>query len=54
MVLLDGGLGSYTDVSQIEPNFSGCMQQANNIIPAEKRPKTYISLLATAGMRLLE
>lgn len=52
--LNDNGLGSYTSVDQIEPYFSNCMQKANELIPIEKRSQTYISLLATAGVRLLQ
>ncbi|RNA17531.1 ectonucleoside triphosphate diphosphohydrolase 1 [Brachionus plicatilis] len=52
--LEDDGLGSYVDASQISGFFSDCMHQADQIIPADKRPQTKISVLATAGMRLLE
>lgn len=56
-MLSDDGLSSYpenTDQTTIEKNFSECMKMAENLIPANKKSTTYISLIATAGLRLLE
>jgi Golgi nucleoside diphosphatase len=52
--LKDGGLSSYTSSLEIAPKFANCMNEASFIVPLEKRKSTHISLLSTAGMRLLE
>ena len=49
----DKGIDKFTSKSDLILSFNDCMQIASNIIPNDRKFRTYISLAATAGMRLL-
>ena len=50
----DKGIDKFTSKNDVILSFFDCMQQAGKMIPAARKSRTYISLAATAGMRLLK
>jgi hypothetical protein len=49
----DNGLDKIESQNELIQKYSNCLNQAENIIPNERKSRTYIFLAATAGMRLL-
>ena len=47
-------LDTVKNESEIAEQFDSCIEQAMEVIPADRVHRTYIFLAATAGMRLLE
>lgn len=50
----DKGIDKFSSKNDVILSFFDCMQQAGKKIPATRKERTYISLAATAGMRLLK
>lgn len=50
----DKGIDKFTSKSDVILSFNDCMQLASNLVPQNRKHRTYISLAATAGMRLLK
>ena len=50
----DRGIDKFTSRNDVVLSFNDCMQQASKRIPSSRKSRTYISLAASAGMRLLK
>ena len=50
----DKGIDKFTSKSDVVLSFNDCMQLASRRVPQNRKFRTYISLAATAGMRLLK
>lgn len=51
---IDHGIDKINSQQQLEESFQNCIAKANQVIPHDRKSRTYISLAATAGMRVLK
>ena len=52
--MVDNGIDKIRSADELASKFSNCTKYANDLIPADRKSRTYITLAATAGMRLLQ
>lgn len=50
----DNGIDKIKSEDELRSKFGRCVSRADEIVPADRKNRTRISLVATAGMRLME